>query len=108
MNIEQNTLRKTSLFCAASLLAMSVASPSLAKAPYYFVDNNSNIQSLYDRPNCNGEQKSCVGFGDYCGIKFYSSRNALDKGKVSWKFNGRIDIRRYSGNVPIICKLRKK
>jgi hypothetical protein len=107
MSTKQNTLHKIALFCGAAFLAMSVASPSLAKSPYYFVDDNANKRSLYDKPDCNSVEDSCVGFGDYCNIRFYSSRYALGKGKAQWKYKGYIHIRINSGDYHVICKLEK-
>lgn len=107
MNSKQNTLRKIALLCGAAFLTIASASPGLAKSPYYFVDDNANKRWLYDKPDCNSAEDSCVGFGDYCSIRFYSSRYALGKGKELWKYKGYIYIRQNSGDYHVICSLEK-
>ncbi len=108
MNNKQNTLPKMALFTGVVLFAVSVVSPSIAKEPYYFVDDNANTQGLYTNTSCNNEENSCVSFGKYCGTRFYSSSYSLKKGKKLWKNKGYINIRENSGKFKVICKLKKK
>jgi hypothetical protein len=107
MSRKHNTLRKSSLLVGVVLFAVSVASPSFAKEPYYFVDDNSNTQALYTNASCNGVESSCVGFGDYCGTRFYSSSYSLEQARELWKYKGYINIRQNSGNYEVVCALKK-
>ena len=85
MKNKQNTARKMALLSGVMLFAASAASPSFAKAPYYFVDDNSNRHSLYTNTNCSGGESDCVSFGDYCGTSYSSSSIPLRRLDFSGK-----------------------
>ena len=107
MTKKRNSLAMTVLLAGAVLGATPMASLAGTSAPFYFVDQNGNEQGLYTDTGCNGVRGDCVGFGEYCGTRFYSSSYTLKQGKKDWAYRGYIGIRQNSGNYPVICKLEK-
>lgn len=95
------------LLAGALVCVAPVASLAGTSAPFYFVDQNGNQQALYTDTNCNGVSGSCVGFGNYCGVGFYSSPYTLEQGRKDWAYRGYIGIRQNSGKYEVVCKLEK-
>lgn len=104
---KQSSLGIAALLAGVVLFATSGASMAGTSAPFYFVDQNGNQQSLYTDTRCNGVRGDCVGFGKYCGTSYYSSSYTLKQAKKDWAYRGYIGIRQNSGKYQVICKLEK-
>lgn len=107
MTKKQSSLAIVAVLAGVALFTAPGVSIAGTSAPFYFVDQNGNQQSLYTDTRCNGVRGDCVGFGKYCGNSYYSSSYTLKQGKKDWAYRGYIGIRQNSGKYQVICKLEK-
>jgi len=103
MSRNVSTIQKLFALSGAVLMTVMVATPSMAKSPYYFVDDAGNSKDLYTEATCRGAENPCVGFVHACGTDFYSSRYAQEAGVDTLRYKGKISIRQNSGNYEVVC-----
>jgi len=103
MSIFRVAVKKYTLLAGVAVFSVSLAGPSFAGSPFYFVDDAGNSDSLYTNASCDGAENTCVGFAYACGTQFYSSSIQFENGKDTLRYKGRIAIRQNSGNYEVVC-----